>query len=187
MTRSIDDAARKRIEENLHLAKAGAMREFHRRFRHGNRSVSLEELESDAQLGLVYAAIYFEPQRGAPFDSFAWVCIRNHVMASCQRRRRATFRNGIRFADMTPEGMPGLEPSCPKAERSTDRMLDRDLLQLLRRYLPPRLWRVLELHFIEDLTLAEVGQRFGGLSRERVRQLVEKGIRHGRRLSQRCG
>jgi hypothetical protein len=41
----------------------------------------------------------------------------------------------------------------------------------------PRLWQVLEARVNEELTLEEIGQRLGGVSRERVRQLEAKAQR----------
>jgi RNA polymerase sigma factor (sigma-70 family) len=57
---------------------------------------------------------------------------------------------------------------------------DRELLEHIRRTMPRRWFTLLQMYFVEEHTLEEIGNRVG-VSRERVRQLLNRALARARR------
>lgn len=67
----------------------------------------------------------------------------------------------------------------PKGGRDLDVLLAKDQVAALKEKMPARLWRVLELHFLQGLTLKAVGKRMRR-SESRASQLVVEALAKAR-------
>ncbi len=153
-----------------------------------------DDLLSAAYLGLIRAAELYRPELGFEFSTYAGGWIKNHihrairdadlihVPASLNRAERAALR-GLRApasldAWQTGPGGEDVRRPEPAAAEETDTAERRDeanrALGMLE-CLPRRYREVVRLRAMEGLPLGTIAGRMG-LSRERVRQLVRKGL-----------
>jgi RNA polymerase sigma factor (sigma-70 family) len=129
---------------------------------------------SVAVIQLCRAATYFEPSRGIPFSSFAWLSVERAL----NRFKKIEFRrvHAVPFSVMDgDEDDRGFDPADGSSLRLEGEVLNRDVLDRLRKFLPPRAWDVLYAHFIEDRTLQEIGLSLG-ITREAVRQTLSRAL-----------
>lgn len=64
------------------------------------RSVGgIEDCRQAAMLGLVKAAVVFDPSRGVKFSTLAWQCIRNAVLSSARHRRPVDLTSACPYPD----------------------------------------------------------------------------------------
>jgi RNA polymerase sigma factor (sigma-70 family) len=177
--RPLDAVAWGRIERHLHLVEALAWQQFRR----CRRTVPLEELIGDAQLALAYAAGLFDEGKGVPFGAYATMVIRHRLVQAVTAWRRGGRLDHVPFTDLAGGCLPGeplgFDPACPRTREAGQEAATRELLDRVRRTLPPRWFTLLQLYFSEERTLEEIGEQFG-VSRERVRQLVAKAIARAR-------
>ncbi|HEY7471189.1 MAG TPA: sigma-70 family RNA polymerase sigma factor [Gemmatimonadota bacterium] len=163
--------------------------------RYQDFGVPLPDLIAEGNVGLVRAAHLFDPNRGVRFISYAVWWIRqaiHRVLKENSRIARRTIRlEAPLFDDDDAVSSVFDADAAPSAE---ERTLDRARGRAIRRAiatLEPRERNVLGLYFGLDgsqpLTLEEIGTIYG-LSRERIRQIKERGLgrlrntRRGRRL-----
>jgi RNA polymerase sigma factor (sigma-70 family) len=159
--------------------------------------VPREDLESEGRLGLLDAALRFDPARGVTFATYASWWARRRMQALVTRQARVVRRPEARGgpASYAPRDVylddlvsPGgalrwydvleneVEPHPLRALLQTE---DEALVSRAAFELPP-LWReIVSARFGLDggpsLTLAAIGSRLG-VSRERVRQIEAKAI-----------
>lgn len=178
-SRQLDDAARERAQAHLHLADALAWRQY----QHCGRTVPLEELQGEAQLALVYAASLYEEAKGVPFGAYVTMVIRHRLAQAVTLWRRGGRLDHIRFTDLlaqtSEEDTRAFEPVCPYHREAEEEATLQELVDCIRRVMPDRWFLLLELYFVREYTLEEIGEQLH-ISRERVRQLVAKAIARAR-------
>jgi RNA polymerase sigma factor (sigma-70 family) len=171
--RSLDETGQRRVEAFCPLAYQLAWKFA----RHAARDVPAEELIAEALLGLTYAAGLFDETRGVPFGAYATLVVRHRLIQAIIRWRRARrvrpLPVGRREGDPWESADPSRLPEVPAQSAA------REMCDQLRRLLPDRWYSILLLYHVEGCTLGEVGQRLG-ISRERVRQLIEKATEQAR-------
>lgn len=151
------------------------------------RPGELDELVSEGQLALIRAVELFDYTRGLRFSTYATWAIRN-TLARCQQksaRYRQRFTVGLEGA--------GFDQPCPKSPEpeATDAAPAPQIVQRLLRGLPDRERTVLELRFGltkagKELRFREIGEELG-VSTERARQLVSRGLLKLQDLAQDAG
>ena len=182
-SRAGDQAARRRlVSANLRFVVSVA-----RSYR--GRGVPLADLVNEGNLGLVRAADRFDPDRGVRFISYAHFWVRRAMIQALTRQDSPTppgepARRPLSLDDVAPgractlaELLPDERASEPGARVVRDRL--RDAIEASLSDLPPRerevLRRYFGLGFDDAQTLSEISVDLG-VSRERVRQLKERGL-----------
>lgn len=209
---------------------------------YSGKGMSLLELVSEGNLGLIEAARRFDDKRGCKFITYAVWWIRQHMLKALSRQRRVVrhpmnHTGDLKEIERSSEQLsqdlgrkPRLEEVAAEADMGLDRALralelkrrdfylDRPLFageektalpQLLAtddaideafdkdqlqaeverglRLLHPRERRVIRWYFglghCEPMTLERIGEFFG-LTRERVRQIRDRGLE---KLREHCG
>lgn len=82
----LDDAGRALVESNVNLVRWWSRRYFHRATQSG---IDPDDVEQEAQLGLVEAAARFRPELGTKFSAFARPFIRGHICRLFEGRKRS--------------------------------------------------------------------------------------------------
>jgi len=168
-SRPLCESARKLASENLDIAEQMARWQFRR----CHRMVPLDELISESMFGLVYAAGMFDPSRSVPFGTYARLAIRHRLTYTVKRWLRGGTRHARNFADVLAEPDQQIDPVCHRTREPIEAIQTHELVESLRRRMNPRWYRIFELYYAEGCTMREVGKRVG-VSRERVRQLLDK-------------
>jgi RNA polymerase sigma factor (sigma-70 family) len=172
----LNEAARGRAAEHLELARRLAWKYFES----CSRSVPLDELRGEALYALSYAAGKFDVGRGVPFGAYATLAISHRLIQAINLWRRGGRLAHTRFTDLPAAARTEFDAPCPRTAESGDLAAVRELLALLRRHLPSRWFRALQLYYAQGHTLEEVGRRLG-VTRERARQLLTKAVLRARR------
>ena len=151
------------IERNLFLVMPVA-----RRIRRSlPNSIDLDEMLSDGALGLLSAAMRFEPARGVPFARFATRYIRGAMIDGVRRRRRA----------------PVPVSTCDRAvldERFDQVDARADAWSTLTLQPDPRRRLMLVLYYFDQLTMKRIG-RMLGITEPRISQLMKQSLDSVRR------
>jgi RNA polymerase sigma factor (sigma-70 family) len=176
----LDAAGRQRLHDYLDLADCLARTQFRR----CGRKVPLDELAGEARLALVYAAGLFDEGRGVPFGAYVTMVVRHWLVQAVTRWRRRGRLDHVCFTELSSpdaadERSP-FDPPCPRGQNPAQEAADREVVDRVRRSMPPRWFALLRLYFVEEHTLEEIGVQIG-VSRERVRQLLAKALRRARR------
>ena len=167
MVRSLDDDGQRRVQTYSPLAYQLAWKFA----RHSARDVPADELISEALFGLTYAAGLFDESRGVPFGAYATLVIRHRLIQAIFRWRRAR-RIVAPLPVLSDEETWEAEDDHPPPDAHAG-VAAREMCERVRRILPARWYDALCLHHVEGHSLTEVGARLG-ISRERVRQLLDK-------------
>ena len=193
-SRAGDLAARRRlVSANLRFVVSVA-----RGYR--GRGVPLADLVNEGNLGLVRAADRFDPDRGVRFISYAHFWVRRAMIQAITRQDGPTPTGGpaprpLSLDDVAPgrsctlaELLPDERAPEPGARVVRDRL--RDAIEASLSDLPPRerevLRRYFGLGFNGAQTLAEISGELD-VSRERARQLKERGLSRLRAGAERHG
>jgi RNA polymerase sigma factor (sigma-70 family) len=175
----LDEPARAMVEAHLHLAEALAWRQYRR----CGRTVPLEELVGEARFALVYAAGLYDGEKGVPFGAYVTMVIRHRLVQAVTLWRRGGRLDHVRFTDLGGRGASEearrFDPACPRTHEACEEAAARELCDRVRRVMPRRWFVLLQLYFVHEHTLEEIGERFQ-VSRERVRQLLAKAIARAR-------
>jgi RNA polymerase sigma factor (sigma-70 family) len=178
--RRLDAGAQARVRSHLHLTDLLACEQYRR----CGRAVPRKELVGEAQLALAYAATRFDEGRGVPFGAYATMVIRHRLAQAVVVWQRWGRANQACFTDLAETGGDGgllaVNPTCPRTREPAQDVADRELIERVRLAMPPRWFAVLQLYFAQGHTLEEIAGQVG-VSRERVRQLVAKGVARARR------
>jgi RNA polymerase sigma factor (sigma-70 family) len=177
--RQLDETARERAQAHLDLADALAWRQYQR----CARTVPLEELQGEARLALVYAASLYDAEKGVPFGAYITMVVRHRLVQAVSLWRRGGRLDHIRLTDLrahnSEEDGQAFEPVCPHHREAEEDAALQELVDRIRRIMPDRWFLLLELYFVREYTLEEIGEQFH-ISRERVRQLLAKAVSRAR-------
>lgn len=166
------DAERNRlVEENMGFVVAMAKQ-------YVGKGVALDDLVSEGYIGLIKAAGKYDGSKGAKFTSYAASYVRKSIMqALAGSDRRYNDNASARLESMDGGG----SSTDDRVEQGT---ATADVVAALGG-LSERERSVVTLCFGIDgpqMTFAEVGEKLG-ITRERVRQIRKKAVRHLRRNS----
>lgn len=159
--------------------------------RHAARyRIERDDLVSAGTLGLIRAGRKFDPDVGCTFSTYATVWIRSfigrylddharmvripvHVVSDAEKRAALPPERLVR-PDTLDSPAFGSEPGA--ADEALQR---RDVERLIDSIESERTRRMVRLYYLQELTLREIGDEFG-LTRQRVEQLIAKGLREMR-------
>lgn len=163
-----------------------------------NRGFDLNDLINEGNIGLITAAQHFDPSRGCRFITYAVSWIRQCInRAICERGQaihipmnhagETEFFKPVISLD-APVGIDGNSSTFgdfiederySHPEDVVQDELDKEELYLLIKTLPAKERRIIKLRFglgkEEELSFQEVANRVG-LSKERIRQLVDRSL-----------
>ena len=177
-------ALNKLIEANLRFVVVIARQ-------YQGKGLSMEDLVSEGNMGLMKAATKFDATRGLRFVNYAVVFIRRQIekaldKESSEQRVESTCDGQTRSVD-APLGSKAnvsllsvlVNSDSPMADQSLNQeSLSKEVNRALEQ-LNPRERDILKMFFgigCQEMTLEEIGAKFD-LTRERVRQIKEKAIR----------
>lgn len=171
----LDDTAQELARTHLGLANRLAWKQY----QNCARTVPLDELRGEALYGLVYAAGMFDPGRNVPFAAYASLAITHRLIHAVTVWRRGGRLAHVRFTDLTAQTTNEFDTPCLHTRESIDEAGIHELIERVRQLLPPRWFQALQLYYAHGHTLEEVGHQLG-VTRERVRQLLNKAMGRAR-------
>lgn len=121
-----------------------------------------EDLEQEGMIGLLTAADKFEEDKGAKFSTYASYWIKKYIIAALEKETKTSLHSGELNEEITQDKKAVETPKTTKIDLPTD--------------MPEEEKIVLTLIYENEFTLKEISQEMN-ISRERVRQLKEKGLR----------
>ena len=124
-----------------------------------------EDLEQEGMIGLLEAANKYQDDKGAKFSTYATYWIKKYILAAVDKEKKHSLNSTDLNEDMTKD----------KKLKAIKPVTNFELPS----HMPEIEKMVLTLLFQEELTLKEIAEEIG-ISRERVRQLKEKGLRRMR-------
>jgi len=178
--RALDSDARVRAETHLSLAEALACEQF----KVCRGAMPLDELLGEARLALACAASCYDVGRAVPFGAYAALVIRRWLIQAvtvwCRVQR--LYQAHLAGLDEREGGLRAVDLPCTRTRDPSQLVADRELIERVRRVLPPRWFVLLRLYYVDEHTLEEISKKIG-VSRERVRTLLAEAVRRAR---QRC-
>ncbi|MEA3493709.1 MAG: sigma-70 family RNA polymerase sigma factor [Candidatus Margulisiibacteriota bacterium] len=134
--------------------------------------VPMSDLVQQGNIGLIQAIKKFDPEKGVKFITYAhyWIlslvkeCLRDNEINTKDYKERPFV---LSFESLPPE-------LFPKSINYDGMVLFGEVLVQMGK-LPERLKMVLDGHFIEAMTLDEIGHEMG-ISGERARQLEQRAL-----------
>jgi RNA polymerase sigma factor (sigma-70 family) len=152
--------------------------------RYRDRGLSWDDLESAALFGLTYAAMYFQPERGTKFTTYATFWVRAKIGRELNLHHRAGFTYAPKDAVMADRITPSIrgERECAnpmdllRDESPPVEPGEWDTWKRLLRHLLPEERRVVIGRFRDGRTLKSIGREMG-FTREWTRQLEDSAIR----------
>lgn len=169
-TATTDNAAGKEqlIKDNMGFVIATAKQ-------YVNRGLPLDDLVSEGYIGLIKAAEKYDGSKGAKFTSYAANYVRRSILDALEGDRRYDDNASTRIEGMASDAAPVDE----RVEQST--MTDGIMATL---HCLNERERAVIMHCFgiggQQMTFAEIGAQLG-ITRERVRQIRKKALRHLRR------
>ena len=124
-----------------------------------------EDLEQEGMIGLLKAANKYEENKGAKFSTYATYWIKKYILAAVDKERKHSLNSTALNEEITKD------KKAITIKSNTNFDLPSDM--------PENEKTVLTLLFKDEFTLKEIAEELG-ISRERVRQLKEKGLRRMR-------
>ena len=143
------------IEQYLHLIKSIANK-------YKTFGVPLDDLIQEGMIGLLEAEKNFDESKNTKFSTYATYWIKKKIIKAIEQEKKESL-DSIEFTENITSEKVQNEPQIKKQIKLPDSI-------------PENEKTVLELLFNEEKTLNEIAE-FLGISRERVRQLKEKGLR----------
>lgn len=154
------------------------------------RLVTRDDAAQEGFLGLMRAAQLYDATVGVEFTTYACVAILNRMKRAAltagivrvpetdsEVARQAMTRRCVSLAGREEDGNPW-DVTCwrsPDPAKDAEDAEGCDLLAGMLRTLPARDAQVIRLYWLDDLTLDEVGRKLG-ITRERVRQIADRGL-----------
>ena len=140
-----------------------------------------DDILSAAREGLCIAAQRFKPERGVHFSTYAqnWVLgkVRRCLVVALGSLEMKTRpgRRAIKQGDYVYCLDDVKNNICFSVNGTEKRICDDNLVKKILATLPTRLVGVLKAHYMDGYNMREIGDQMG-LTRERVRQLRNKGL-----------
>jgi RNA polymerase sigma factor (sigma-70 family) len=164
---SLNDLQRKLVEENMGLV-SGVIKDCV----HNPNDVgifSYEDIYQIGCIGLCDAAVSYKADRGAKFDTYAYILIRNRIFTQLEYATLRKKREQLLDPDEVPESrqtepdfdsFTGLEELLTELERNADGIIAKGIAAL-------RLQS-------QGYSCKEIGQRFGGVSDNNVSAWISR-------------
>ena len=124
-----------------------------------------EDLEQEGMIGLLKAANNYEDNKGAKFSTYATYWIMKYILAAVDNEKKHSLNSTNLNEEITKD------TKAVSFKQTKNFNLPSDM--------PENEKTVLTMLFQEEFTLKEIAEELG-ISRERVRQLKEKGLRRMR-------
>ena len=124
-----------------------------------------EDLEQEGMIGLLEAADKYEEDKGAKFSTYATYWIKKYILAAVDKEKKHSLNSTNLNEEITKDKKAISIKQTENFDLSSD--------------MPENEKTVLTMLFQDELTLKEIAEELG-ISRERVRQLKEKGLRRMR-------
>ncbi len=124
-----------------------------------------EDLEQEGMIGLLEAADKYEEDKGAKFSTYATYWIKKYILAAVDKEKKYSLNS----TNLNEEITKDKKVVTIKSDTNFDLPSD----------MPEDEKKVLTLLFQDEFTLKEIAEKLG-ISRERVRQIKEKGLRRMR-------
>ena len=176
-TNSLDAEEQARVVGCLGLAYKLAHR-FAR-----SRGLDPDEAKGVAVESLCRAAACFDPTRGIKFTAYAGKSVVRalvHLVTQEHRRRRV---RGLFFSDMSGGEDCQFDPADGRTVLVERLSQDSDLLGKIKKRLPARMWYVLRSHFLEGLSLRQIGASLG-ITHQAVFLRLKDALRSARRIAE---
>lgn len=141
------------VAENINLVRSIAAK-------YKKMGVPLEDLVQEGLIGLLKATENFDENKGAKFSTYASYWIKKYILSALDKETRTSLNTSPLNEEITQD-----TDSIPTSHRLN-----------LPQNMPADEKSVITLLFQSELTLKEIARKIG-ISRERVRQLKEKGLR----------
>lgn len=146
----------KLIQENIPLVKKIAGQ-------YSGLGIPFEDLVQEGMVGILEAAKRFREDKGAKFSTYAVFWIKKQILQAIEQEKKASF-NSSELIDHLHE------------DKKQTREFDKKKRLVLPETMPALEKKILILLYEEEWTLREIATEFN-LSREKIRQLKEKGLR----------
>lgn len=160
---------KKLVEQYLPLANKLAFQKKKNLPKH----IDIEDLRSAAYLGLVEAANRYNPDVGVNFSTFAYPRINGAIIDYL--RDLGWFKKGnshyILSLDSSESGYECTLSDTIKAKKESNDCME--ILEEISRNLDDQAKSVLKHYFIDELSMQEVGDKFG-VSEGRISQLIKE-------------
>lgn len=181
---SAEGNGKPKVEGNIPLAVEITKRKVTHRLRKGESLYDTEEY-SDALIGLMKACETFDPDRrtkdGQPitFGTYAWRCITREIAVGRRVRARQNRLTPILLGDMQNKDRQSVfeiadDSKPPFPLHLLDRFFKEDCGEDQAQL---RCKQILYDYYIDEMTYEELGAKYGGVTRERIRQLLNRGLK----------
>ena len=157
--------------------------------------VRKEDALQVCRLGLIHAATFYEEQSEAKFSTYAIACCRGCLKGYClqenliripaslaseRTRKFAAQARRVVFLGDCDTGVIDERPrgwaDIPSATNPPRDFLALETLEKAFRHLDPRIAELIRMRYWQKATLEDCGRAFG-ITKERVRQLIARGLR----------
>lgn len=140
----------------------------------------LEELIGEGTIGLVRASKKFDPDKGVPFSSFAWIYINNEIKDFLKKHDRNTISfDSVFSSDGLLLSETLADHKTMNAEQNMIRMeLSGALAKGIEQLHPREAWimrRYYGLDGFEPMTMQEIGE-YIGVSKQYINQLHKESL-----------
>lgn len=146
-----------------------------------------EDLKEHLQDCLIRAAGLFDASRGFQFSTYATAAMIQEAQSWFARRVEEEAPVQLsRIEDMGEEGSGPMAIADPTLCDPSRALEVRDLLARCQKAVPAKVWRALVAYYRDGATMVEIaaGWKPVAISKERIRQVLERGLRTLRGLRQ---
>lgn len=130
--------------------------------RYNKLGIPQEDLEQEGMIGLLEATDKFKDDRGAKFSTYATYWIKKYILTAVDKEKKHSLNSTNLNEEITKDKKVTTIKSVTNFKLPSN--------------MPENEKKVLTMLFQEEFTLKEIADKLN-ISRERVRQLKEKGLR----------